>query len=211
MLHVTMLPVGSLEANCYLVADDACNAVIIDPGAEASRITEKIHELHLKPTAILLTHAHFDHIGAAAELIEAFQIPLYVHTLDKPMLLSADKNMAAAFGLAQYYQAPKAQQIHCFEDLEILRFSEELTLTVIHTPGHTPGSCCFRHEDILFSGDTLFFEGVGRVDFPGGSVRDMRKSLAKLGALEGDCTVYCGHSECTSLSYERENGHYLSS
>ena len=209
MLNITKLPVGDLEANCFLVSDDDKNAVIIDPGAEAPYILEQIREQALKPLAILLTHAHFDHFGAAADLIEALQIPLYVHPLDKPMVLSSEYSLAVQLGYGAHYRQPKEEQIHTFSDNEELKFSEELTFTVLHTPGHSPGSCCFRHADILFSGDTLFRDGVGRVDFQGGNIRDMRKSLARLGALEGDCEVYCGHYSNTTLEHERTFGHYL--
>ena len=209
MLNIQTLPVGDLEANCFLVSDSEKNAVIIDPGAEAPRILSEIKALALKPLAILLTHAHFDHFGAAADVIEALQIPLYVHPLDRALVLSSEYSLAVQLGYGAYYCQPKEEQIRTFSDNEELKFSEELTFTVLHTPGHSPGSCCFRHEDILFSGDTLFRDGVGRVDFQGGNIRDMRKSLARLGALEGDCTVYCGHYGNTTLEHERTFGPYL--
>lgn len=209
MLNITQLPVGDLEANCFLVSDSEKNAVIIDPGAEAPHILSEISAQQLKPLAILLTHAHFDHFGAAADIIEALQIPLYVHPLDRAMVLSSEYSLAVQLGYGAYYRQPKEDQIRTFSDNEELKFSEELTFTVLHTPGHSPGSCCFRHAGILFSGDTLFRDGVGRVDFQGGNIRDMRQSLARLGALDGDCEVYCGHYGNTTLEHERTFGHYL--
>ena len=209
MLHVKQLPVGELEANCFLVSDEEKNAVIIDPGAEANYIISQARAAELNPLAVLLTHAHFDHFGAAAEVIEKYQIPLYVHTLDRPMVTSAEYSLAVHLGFGAMYRRPDENFICTFEDNETLKFSEELTFTVLHTPGHTPGGCCFKHEDILFSGDTLFRDGVGRVDFPGGSIRDMRASLLRLGQIEGDCTVYTGHYGSTTLEHERTFGHYL--
>ena len=209
MLHVKQLPVGELEANCFLVSDEEKNAVIIDPGAEANYIISQARAAELNPLAVLLTHAHFDHFGAAAEVTEAFGIPLYVHPLDEPLLLSADRSMASGLGFASAYHKPDPQKIRHCEEGETLKFSEELTFTVLHTPGHTPGGCCFRHEDILFSGDTLFRDGVGRVDFPGGNIHEMRASLLRLGQIEGDCTVYTGHYGKTTLEHERTFGHYL--
>ena len=209
MLNITRLAVGDLQANCFLVSDSDKNAVIIDPGAEAAYILEQIAAQELNPLAILLTHAHFDHFGAAAEVIEAFRIPLYVHTLDRAMVTSAEYSLAVHLGYGAEYRCPDESMIRTFEEGDELKFSEELTFTVLHTPGHSPGSSCFRHGDILFSGDTLFRDGVGRVDFQGGNIRDMRASLARLGALEGDCTVYCGHYGNTTLSHEREFGPYL--
>lgn len=209
MLKIQKLPVGELEANCFLVYDEENNAVIIDPGAEPDYILSEIESLGLKPLAILLTHAHFDHFGAAAEVIEKYQIPLYVHTLDRPMVTSAEYSLAVQLGFGAMYRRPDENFIRTFEDNETLKFSEELEFLVIHTPGHSPGSSCFRHGDILFSGDTLFRDGVGRIDFQGGNIHDMRKSLARLGALEGDCKVYTGHYAETTLEHERTFGHYL--
>ena len=209
MLNITRLPVGELEANCFLVADDEKNAVIIDPGAEASYILDVVRQQELKPLALLLTHAHFDHFGAAAEIMEQTGLPLYVHELDRAMLLSPEVCLAENLGFAAIYRKPDEAGIRTFTDNETLKFSEELEFLVIHTPGHSPGSSCFRHGDILFSGDTLFRDGVGRVDFKGGNIHDMRASLARLGAIEGDCTVYCGHYGNTTLERERTYGHYL--
>ena len=209
MLEIKKLPVGELEANCFLVSDSEKNAVIIDPGAEPDYILSEIESLGIKPLAIMLTHAHFDHFGAAAEIIEKYQIPLYVHTLDRPLVTSSEYSLAVSLGYGAQYRCPNADFIRTFEDNDILKFSEELEFLVLHTPGHSPGSSCFRHGDILFSGDTLFRDGVGRVDFQGGNIHDMRRSLARLGALEGDCTVYTGHYAETSLEHERTFGHYL--
>lgn len=209
MLKIQKLPVGELEANCFLVSDEENNAVIIDPGAEPDYILSEIESLGIKPLAILLTHAHFDHFGAAAEVIEKYQIPLYVHTLDRPMVTSAEYSLAVQLGFGAMYRRPDENFIRTFEDNETLKFSEELEFLVIHTPGHSPGSSCFRHGEILFSGDTLFRDGVGRIDFQGGNIHDMRKSLARLGALEGDCKVYTGHFAETTLEHERRCGPYL--
>ena len=209
MLKIQKLPVGELEANCFLVSDEENNAVIIDPGAEPDYILSEIESLGIKPLAILLTHAHFDHFGAAAEVIEKYQISLYVHTLDRPMVTSAEYSLAVQLGFGAMYRRPDENFIRTFEDNETLKFSEELEFLVIHTPGHSPGSSCFRHGEILFSGDTLFRDGVGRIDFQGGNIHDMRKSLARLGALEGDCKVYTGHFAETTLEHERRCGPYL--
>ena len=211
MLNITQLPVGELQANCFLVSDDEKKAVIIDPGAEGSYILDVIRQQELKPQAILLTHAHFDHFGAAADVMQETGVLLYVHALDKPMVISAEYSLAVQLGYGAQYQCPDESMIRTFAEGDTLKFSEELTFTVLHTPGHSPGSCCFRHGDIIFSGDTLFRDGVGRVDFPGGSIRDMRASLARLGAIGGDCTVYCGHYGSTTLEHERTFGHYLTS
>jgi glyoxylase-like metal-dependent hydrolase (beta-lactamase superfamily II) len=209
MLHITQLPVGELEANCFLVSDEEKNAVIIDPGAEAQYLLSEIRSAELNPLAILLTHAHFDHFGAAADVMQETGVLLYVHALDKPMVISAEYSLAVQLGFGAMYRRPEAENIRNFDEGDELNFSEELTFTVLHTPGHSPGGCCFKHEDILFTGDTLFRDGVGRVDFQGGDIHAMRQSLARLGAIEGDCRVYTGHYADTTLEHERTFGHYL--
>ena len=169
MLNITQLPVGELQANCFLVSDDEKKAVIIDPGAEGSYTLDVIRQQELKPQAILLTHAHFDHFGAAADVMQETGVLLYVHALDKPMVISAEYSLAVQLGYGAEYECPDESMIRTFAEGDTLKFSEELTFTVLHTPGHSPGSCCFRHGDIIFSGDTLFRDGVGRVDFPAAS------------------------------------------
>lgn len=206
-MNIHTLAVGQLEANCHIVSDANGQAVLIDAGAEPQRILDTLSSLQLTPVAILLTHAHYDHFGAATEIQEQTGAPVYIHALDRPMLISAAKSLAIGLGYGNEYKEPR--DIHTFEDGAELRFSDELTFTVIHTPGHTPGGSCFRHDNILFSGDTLFRDSVGRVDFPGGNIKDMRQSLAKLGQLDGDCVVYCGHYDHTTLSHERTYNHYV--
>ena len=209
MLEVYTLAVGELEANCHIVVDSQKNAVLIDPGDEPRRILGVLTERELTPLAMLLTHGHFDHFGAAAEIGRQTGIPLYVHPLDEPMLMNADASLAQSLGLAECYHRPDPALIRHIAEGDVLEFSPELTFTVLHTPGHSPGGCCFRHENQLFTGDTLFLRSIGRIDFPGGNIKDMRASLRRLGALEGDCICYCGHYDNTSLSQERKYNHYV--
>ena len=209
MLEVYTLAVGELEANCHIAADSQKNAVLIDPGAEPQVILDALAQRGWKPLAMLLTHAHFDHFGAAAEIGGQTGIPLYVHPLDEPMLHSAEASLAVSLGLSECYRRPDPSMIRHMAEGDVLTFSPELTFTVLHTPGHSPGGCCFRHGDQLFTGDTLFRDSIGRIDFPGGNIRDMRASLRRLGALEGDCICYCGHYANTSLSHERRFSHYV--
>jgi len=209
MIQIQTIPVGELEANCHIVSDSDHNAVLIDTGADAPELIEVIEQCCLKPKAILLTHAHFDHFGAAPDIMTHFHIPLYVHLLDEYGLFSVKDSGASSIGLAERFRKITGE-IRKFADGEKLSFSDELVFTVLHTPGHTPGGSCFLlGDDVIFSGDTLFRGAVGRVDFPGGNVRDMRESLIKLGALPGNRTVYCGHYENTSLDYERTYSPYL--
>ena len=207
MLNVDTLCVGPIDANCHIVSDSQGNAVLIDPGDDASFILSVLHEKSLKPVAILLTHGHFDHFCAAADIQADTPVPVYIHALDEPMLHSPLESLAVSLGYAEHYREP--HDIHNFGEGDELIFSDELTFTVLHTPGHSPGGCCFLHDRQLFTGDTLFRDGVGRIDFKGGDIHAMRRSLARLGALEGDYTVYCGHFANTTIDRERRCSPYL--
>ena len=210
MYKMECVTIGPIATNCYTVINEDTNeAILIDATGDVDSLLRAVRKSDAKLVAILLTHAHFDHFGAAAEIMEQTGLPLYVHELDRAMLLSPEVCLAENLGFAAIYRKPDEAGIRTFTDNETLKFSEELEFLVIHTPGHSPGSSCFRHGDILFSGDTLFRDGVGRVDFKGGNIHDMRASLARLGAIEGDCTVYCGHYGSTTLEHERTYGHYL--
>ena len=202
-MTISTMAVGELEANCHIVSDAEQHAVLIDPGAEPNRILAYLGEKQLTPVAILLTHAHFDHFGAATGILDVYTIPIYVHTLDVPLLLSAQESLADYLGMQEAYRPIAESQIRTIEEGEALKFSEELTFQVLHTPGHTPGGVCYRHKDVLFTGDTLFLESVGRTDFPGGSAAQLRQSVRRLLAIEDDLAVYPGHDDPTSLAHER--------
>jgi len=209
MIQIQTIPVGELEANCHIVSDGKGNAVLIDPGADASELAYTLTSLRLKPLAMLLTHSHFDHFGAAAALMQQFSLPLYVHELDEPALHSVRASGAQSCGFGDQFR-DLAGDIRTFTDGETLSFSDELVFTVMHTPGHSPGGSCFLlGSDKIFTGDTLFRNAVGRIDLPGGNLQNMRESLRKLGALPGDRTVYCGHYENTTLEHERMFSPYL--
>ena len=209
MIQIQSIPVGELEANCHIVSDGASNAVLIDPGADAAEIAETLAACRLTPLAMLLTHAHFDHFGAAAALMKQYGIPLYVHALDEPALHSVTACGAQNIGMADLF-SDVSGDIRTFTDGDVLTFSDELRFTVMHTPGHSPGGSCFLlGDDVMFSGDTLFAGAVGRIDLPGGNLHDMRESLWKIGSLAGDRKVYCGHFNSTTLERERRYSPYL--
>ena len=185
-LDILTIPVGQLATQCYLVSlPDRDDCIVIDPGAEPERIRAALQKKRL--AAILLTHGHFDHIGAVSALIDA-DTPLYIHALDAPMLADPKLNLCRMIG--QTITAPPAN--HLLQEGDLVQ-AAGITLTVLHTPGHTPGSVCYRAGDVLFTGDTLFHLGCGRTDFPGGSEADMRRSLARLMPLARECTIYPGH------------------
>ncbi len=189
---------------CYIVADEHGAAAVIDPGADADAIRRTLAAHRLTLSAILLTHAHFDHIGAVDALLDGTAVPLYCHCGDIPALRDPAANLSAFFG-ESLCLASTATPVADGDTVTV----GSLTFTVLHTPGHTPGSVCYAIDDHLFSGDTLFCESVGRMDFPGGDSRAMRQSLSRLLAIEGDARVYPGHGEETTLSHERQYNPYV--
>lgn len=202
-MTIRTLPVGELGTNCYVVTDGHGAAAVIDPGADADAIRRVLEEEQITSGGILLTHAHFDHIGAVNALAD-LGFPVLCHTLDCPALQDGRVNLSAFFG------SPLAPVEHavCIEDGDIVGFGE-LTFTVMHTPGHTVGSVCYQLEDVLFAGDTLFCESIGRTDFPGGNLQVMRASLQRLMALDGKTRVYPGHGEPTTIAHEQQFNPYL--
>lgn len=192
-MEIKVLPVGRLQANCYLVSDGG-DAVLIDPGDEAGRILAAVRARGVHVLAILLTHGHFDHVGAVRPVAEALRCPVWLHEAE----LSVTPRMTNG---PLYYT-------DSYDEGDTVRFGA-LSFTVLHTPGHSPGSVCLRCADVLFSGDTLFACSCGRTDFPGGSPADMAASLRRLAAITDDLTVYPGHGEQTTLALERRMNPYF--
>ncbi len=200
---IRTIPVGELGTNCYVVTDENGSAAVIDPGADADGIRRVLQEEGVQHGGILLTHAHFDHIGAVNALAD-LGFPVYCHTLDTPALQDGRRNLSAFFG------APTApiKNAVSLEEGDTVSFGG-LTFTVLHTPGHTVGSVCYQLGDVLFAGDTLFCESIGRTDFPGGNMRDMHASLRRLASLDGNICVYPGHGEPTTIAHECQYNPYL--
>lgn len=199
-LDITKIIVGPVRTNCYLVRRvDSDKVIIIDPGDEAQVIEKKILNKALKPIAILLTHGHFDHIGAVDTLRTRFGIKSYMLEQEKDVI-NSEANLGRAFGIPTTGHA----DILVKEGDEITL--DEITFKVIHTPGHTIGSCCYIVEDekVLFSGDTLFYHSHGRTDFPTGSESAIIRSITeKLLVLDSDTVVYPGHEMDTTIGQEK--------
>jgi len=195
MVNVVTLPLGSYQTNCYIAwGEDADSCIVIDPGYEPETVFAEVWHLGKTIDAILLTHGHFDHVGGVRFLAERADCPIYIHrnelTLpesftDGPLLYTQTYDEGDRLALAG------------------------LSLKVLHTPGHTPGSVCLLCEDTLFSGDTLFMDSCGRTDFPGGDNTLMHKSLKRLAELPGDYKVLPGHGPATQLAQERKYNPYL--
>ena len=202
MLQVIACPVGPLAANCYIVtAPGGMTGFVVDPGGDADEILAAIRQRQLTITHILLTHGHFDHIMAVAAVKAATGAEILIHSLDVGNLSSPEGCLFARFyGNRGHFEPCTADRTLEDGDGIDLGFTR---LTVLHTPGHTPGCVCFDTGEQLFCGDTLFAGSCGRVDFPGGDPDAMRASLARLAALPGDRVCYAGHDETFTLEGAR--------
>ena len=202
-MTVSYYPLGALQANCVLVSDENGNTAVVDPGDEASRIVRLLEEQGATVKAILLTHTHFDHMLAVSDLQQATGAPLLVHEADAPALFNEALSLVPAY--LQPYVLKADRVLQDGDTVEI----GSLTLTVMHTPGHTRGSCCYRCGDLLISGDTLFAGSMGRTDLPGGDTAAMFRSLCRLSELPDETRVIAGHGEETTIGYERRYNPFL--
>ena len=194
-MNIELICRGIVESNCYgLVSGD--EVVLIDAGAFADDIISAIERRGLKPRAILLTHGHFDHILGAKTIAEKYASPVYIHERDAEMLGDGYKNAYTVFfgGSWDSFSADKL-----IGDGERLSFFGE-NIDVIHTPGHSEGSVCFKWKNNLFTGDTIFSRGTGRCDLYGGDNEKIIRSIDQLGELPADTVIYPGHGISCSLS-----------
>ena len=205
-VRVEMLPLGALETNCYLLIDHKKqSSVIIDPAGEPSRLLDLHRQEGITPQMILLTHGHYDHIGALAEIVKQTQAKVFIHPNDAEMLSNPQKSLAFLLGISQEPVKPDG----LLKEGEDLFFSD-LTIRVLHTPGHTPGSVCFLIEQTVFAGDTLFRNSIGRSDFPGSSTEDLFLSIRdKLFTLPDDTVVLPGHGMHTTVGHERRHNPFF--
>ena len=207
MIRIERFVVGEIEANCFFVTDDEENlAFLVDTGDYSFELKERIKEFGAdKVKYILLTHGHLDHIGYASEMREEFPSAKIVIGKDDAHFTNEDDlNLSSLFGMTfRHFDADIL-----VEDESELAFGSK-KIKVISTPGHTKGGVCYIFGDCIFTGDTLFRGCVGRTDFPTSSKEDMKKSLEKLEALDGNYKVYCGHESNTTLDYERKNNIYM--
>jgi len=205
-MKVQTIVVGALETNCYLVyCGETCECAIVDPGADAERIFPEIFDGELKPILIINTHGHIDHVGANRDMKDKFRAPLCIHAADNPMLGKSQQLELSLFLGAK--DSPPADRF--LNDGEEIKIGNDI-LRVLHTPGHSPGSISLLGDDFLLSGDTLFYEGVGRTDLPGGSQKQLEQSIReKIMILPDKTVVYPGHGPHTTVGQERENNPFL--
>lgn len=198
---VKCVTVGMFEENCYLYACPATReAAIIDPGDEPEKILKAIKELQLTPKYIINTHGHIDHICAIDAVSAVYPVPLAIHPADVP--LYTDEWTAQEYGMTTPFVKRKPDIL--LQEGDTISFGQ-ITLKVIHTPGHTPGGICLIHQPYcVFSGDTLFHRSIGRTDFPGGSYEQIEQSIRnKLYTLEDELVVFPGHGQPTTIIEEK--------
>ena len=193
---------GPMGANCYILGcNSSKEAIIIDPGGDYQKIVACLEEQGLEPKIIINTHGHIDHIGAN----DKFNLPIYIHELDAEYLTDPVKNLSALFGPP--YISPAASRL--LKDGGKIELGE-ISLEVIHTPGHTPGGICLKTGDIIFTGDTLFCGGIGRTDFPSASEKDLIESIkGKILILDDNTLIYPGHGPCSTVGRERRENSFL--
>lgn len=202
-MKIDTVLLGSFQVNCYLISTDK-SAIVIDPGFNSSYVEDFLLKNADKERMILLTHAHFDHIGGALQLKEKTGVKIAIGRIDETSLSDENYNLSTLFNA---YIKPFNADI-LLDDGEITKIGD-ITLKTIHTPGHTKGSVGYLIENNLFSGDTLFNLSVGRTDFPGGNTKQLLNSVKKLFALDDNTKVFSGHGATTTIGYEKINNPYI--
>lgn len=203
-MRIEAFEAGPLPTNCYFLTDEATGkTAVIDPGAYDSQIQRaaQSHDVAM----VLLTHGHFDHIMGVGDLVARIGAKVYLDAADAAMVRDPRQNLSGVMRLGAVKPFTPDVLLHDGDTFPL----GSLRIRVLHTPGHTPGGCCYLAEDALFSGDTLMGGSAGRTDFPGGDYRALLASLQKLKALPGDWRVFPGHGPESTLDWERRNNPYL--
>lgn len=201
-MKLASLAVGLIGTNCYLLSDESAGnaAAIVDPGGSADKILSLVRKNGLDVKMILLTHGHFDHVLGVQDILKEYPgLPVYITEDDYP-----EARDGGHFG----HKMGAVDSIRFYDEGDTVELGN-LKIDVLRTPGHTPGSVTLRVEDVLLTGDTLFAGSCGRTDFPGGSVRDMQRSLKRLCDLPGDYKVCPGHEGCSTLEHERKYNPFM--
>jgi hydroxyacylglutathione hydrolase len=208
IVQVFSFAVGPLRCNCSIVSDPISKqAIVIDPGGDANKILALLNANHLTVIKIVHTHAHFDHFMASGQLRESTEAPLALHPADVP-LWNRLEEQCARYGLP-YTPVPPPDDILAHEET---LYAGQVSGTVLHTPGHTPGSCCFmfNQANLLLSGDTLFKQSVGRTDLWGGNFDTLKHSIqTRLYTLDEGLTVVPGHGPQTVLGHEMHHNPHV--
>lgn len=202
-MKIKTLLLGNMQTNCYVVSDDEHHCFIVDPGDNGKKVINYLNDNELILDAILLTHGHFDHIGAVDYIYERYHCPIYIHQEDIALLRDTKANLSV-------FETPfivNAPVLASNENMKIGNFE----VNWLHLPGHCPGSSMIHlpKENVIFSGDVLFNGSIGRFDFPNSSKYDTKESLSKIKNYDFDAVVYPGHGSATSLKQEQVSNPYL--
>jgi len=206
-LNITGMPLGALGTNCYILHKSG-KALIVDPGDESEKVVSYLSENQLEPEAIVLTHAHFDHIGAVDDLRKKYMLPVYLHHEETEWLTEPLYNGSGRFPRTPITTAPPEAEL-----VEGKMTIGSFSFHVYHTPGHSPGSVTivFEKDEIIISGDALFQLGIGRTDLFGGNTQQLIESIQnKIYPLNESYTVYPGHGNPTTIGFEKMNNPYVS-
>ena len=209
-MQIDRLVLGDFQTNCYVVRaeETATTCLIVDTGLDGRDLMAFLAERQLEPAAVILTHGHADHIVGLEAVRRKFpQVKVYVHKLDAVMLTDAEINLSMLTGIP--FTTEPANVL--LADGDVVQ-EAGITFKVLHTPGHTPGGVCFyaEREGVLFAGDTLFADGVGRTDFPGGNTAQLIESIrSKLWGLPAETAVYPGHAMRTTIGREKAHNPFL--
>jgi glyoxylase-like metal-dependent hydrolase (beta-lactamase superfamily II) len=205
-VDIKTIKVGPYRTNCYIVSQKSGETFIVDPGADSELILEQLSSIkNLELKYILLTHAHFDHVGALTFLHQQYpKVPIYLHEADFKLFNELPEQGLFVGEIVHQVRA----DLEAVSDGEYLPFGDDM-IRVVHSPGHTPGGVCYLLNENLFTGDTLFFETVGRTDLPYSNEFDLKKSLTKILGLSDDTKILPGHGKSSVLSHERTNNLHL--
>jgi len=200
------LIVGPLQVNCYILADDKTkDAVVIDPGDDAENILKIIKEKGFTVRYIVNTHGHFDHVGANKAIKDATGAQLLIHEGDAPVLAAAQQH-ARAFGMLPVSSPPADRYLNHGDVIT----AGEVSLKVLHTPGHSPGGICLLEKGMVFTGDALFAGSIGRTDLPGGDLLTLLRAIkTNLMTLPDDTKIFCGHGPASTIGNERQENPFL--
>lgn len=202
---VRQLTVGPLQENCYIISDRTSgDAVVVDPGYEAERILAALGAMEVRVQAIWLTHGHTDHVGAVAPLVDALEVPVYMHPADLPLFARAAQT-GQLYGMR--FDQPEAPDQSLSEGDSV--YCGTLAFEVMHVPGHSPGQVAFVAPGLCFSGDLLFRGSIGRTDLPLSDPAAMPESLKRIAALPDDTVVFPGHGEVTTIGEEKLQNPFL--